>query len=377
MKYLLRIPARINMLGNGLDACEPDLYTLTSAVRLYAWCIIEPSDEYRLRYLSDGKTKSVINECKISDEQDLQILGDDPFKLMKAPILRLIKESKEFSDKFWHQPMTLSLWTDVPRQSGLGGSSLLMLNTFAALRAFYNLCRHKHNDYFLSEMTQRTEEHQLGIYCGYADRYIPLFGGLAYVDYRGKYFHKDYKKEPLPTYERLEKYVPTLPLLVISSGVEHHSGDVHSVMKAKYEEEFAQIRNGNSKDSFMVSKFAEMGDCVWQGKIALLENDWQTFGKLLEKNQSLINEVMKYCGFTEGAGSANEFLIEAAKKSGALGAKLTGAGGGGSVFALTEPGREDILAEQVLELAHSNGLTKATTYKCDIDPDGCVVQKID
>lgn len=51
--------------------------------------------------------------------------------------------------------------------------------------------------------------------------------------------------------------------------------------------------------------------------------------------------MMTYCGFEDGAGWANNLLIDVARQNGALGAKLTGAGGGGSVFALPEPGKEN------------------------------------
>ena len=76
----------------------------------------------------------------------------------------------------------------------------------------------------------------------------------------------------------------------------------------------------------------------------------------------LVDRMMEYCGFTEGAGRANNLLIDAAMHNGALGAKLTGAGGGGSVFALVRPGDETRVADCMLHAAHENGLDRANVF---------------
>jgi len=71
---------------------------------------------------------------------------------------------------------------------------------------------------------------------------------------------------------------------------------------------------------------------------ALKENDLETLGDLMNINHALLY----------GAGVSDEsleWLINAARKAGALGAKLTGAGGGGCMIALTRNER----LEQVLE----------------------------
>lgn len=70
----------------------------------------------------------------------------------------------------------------------------------------------------------------------------------------------------------------------------------------------------------------------------MLAGDMTRFGRLMNDNHRLVDEMMVYCGFSDGADWGNNLLIETALKDGALGAKLTRAGGGGSVFALTRPG---------------------------------------
>jgi len=102
--------------------------------------------------------------------------------------------------------------------------------TFGGLRALYDLDPRIHNDYVLAELTQRVEAKELGITAGYADRYIPFFGGIAYLDYRHKLHQKMLHEEPYTTYERLDHWVDEL----VSSGLEHDSGDVHGRMRPRY-----------------------------------------------------------------------------------------------------------------------------------------------
>jgi galactokinase len=115
---------------------------------------------------------------------------------------------------------------------------------------------------------------------------------------------------------------------------------------------------------------------AWQGKIALLANDLQTFGDLMNENHRLVNEMMAYCCFEDGAGWANNLLIDTALANGALGAKLTGAGGGGSIFALTRPGQEGRLMELWRQTASSAGLDQARIYRPHISKRGLVVEEV-
>ena len=84
--------------------------------------------------------------------------------------------------------------------------------------------------------------------------------------------------------------------------------------------------------------------------------------------------MMFYCGFKDGAGSVNNEFIDAALANGALGAKLTGAGGGGSVFALVEPGQETSLMSVWENKARKMGLKRAVVYQVKINSDGLKVE---
>jgi galactokinase len=290
--------------------------------------------------------------------------------LVKGAINQLYKHSPEFRRKYTSQGVHIAVWSDVPRQSGLGGSSLYVLLTLTGLRQVYTLDPRTHNDYVLAELAQRAEALELGITCGFADRYVPLFGGLAYIDYRGKLHHQPQEEEPFATYERLDDYLPrdplnncpSLPLVVACTGLRHDSGDVHSQMRPRYLEEHATWNERGGEPPTMVKLMRAAWQTAWKGKIALLKGDLETFGELMNENHLLVDRMMNYCGFPDGAGWANNLFIQEARKHGALGAKLTGAGNGGSVFALVRQGEEQSLAEVWHKAALRAGLDQAWVY---------------
>ena len=64
------------------------------------------------------------------------------------------------------------------------------------------------------------------------------------------------------------------------------------------------------------------------GKRAFLDKEWDVLGELMVENHDIQRDL-------GGSGPENERLIQAALDGGALGAKLAGAGGGGTIIALT------------------------------------------
>jgi galactokinase/mevalonate kinase-like predicted kinase len=386
--YQLAAPARINILGNPGDANEGAYATISAAVEPFAGARIEPDGGWWLeslpippagwRWAADdcpGEAGAAVEQVRFTPA-DLPLRFNGQLGLMKSALNRLYGFSAELRDKLPRQGMHIQAWSCVPRQAGLGGSSLYVLLTLAALRQFYDLDRRVHNDYILAELTQNAEEQELGIACGFADRYVPLFGGLAYLDFRGKLVHQPIRQEPLVTYERLENYAADLPLVAITTGVQHDSGDVHGRMRPRFVREHLKWqRNGGSRPE-IVRLMQSAYECAWRGKIALLEGDLETFGQLMGDNHRLVDEMMSLCGFEDGAGWANNLCIRAALEAGALGAKLTGAGGGGSVFALARPGQEESLAEALRQAARQAGLDQAVVFTPRICRQGLVVEAV-
>ena len=244
-----------------------------------------------------------------------------------------------------------------------------MLAVLAALRELYDLDRRRCNDYVLAEIAQRAEEQEMGIVCGFADRYAPLFGGIAYLSYHGKLWHEALGEEPYVAYERLDPYVPQLRFCVATTGVQRDSGAVHAPMRARYLEERRRGRG------LLLDLARRLGETAWRGKIALLAGDLAAFGAQIDRNQELVDAMMCECGFAAGAGEEVRVLIAAAREAGALGAKLTGAGGGGAIFALPQPGREEHLADMLRAAARRQGLERSEVFVLSVARQGLVVSR--
>jgi galactokinase/mevalonate kinase-like predicted kinase len=379
MIYKLRVPARINILGNPSDANEGDFATISAAVDIYAHAKIEeikPAGHIileQLKITQNGLEPTHKLELTI---QDFPLPYTGKLDLVKGAVNRLFKYSNEFREKIHAQGFKLSTWTEVPRQSGLGGSSLFVILALSGLRALYKLDSCSHNDYILAELTQRVEAKELNITAGYADRYVPLFGGIAYLDYRGKLHQKSIHDEPYTTYEKLDPWVDDLPLLTISSGLVRDSGDVHGKMRPKYLQEYDLWVSNGGEIPPMVKFMRSAWETAWRGKIALLHKDWASFGGLMNQNHAAVDRMMTYCGFVDGAGWANNLLIKTALENGAYGAKLTGAGSGGSVFAITKPDSMDVLRASWESAANQSGLDNAQIYQPRISRRGLVIESI-
>ena len=364
----LTIPGRINILGNPGDANEGDFGVLSAAIEIRAQASLEPAVGINFQ-----QTDSRIPQAHFPlPEEPLEY--DGKFDLLKGAFNRLRAYSPEFSHKLKEHGFSLKIRSSVPRQSGFGGSSLFVLLTLAGLRELYNLDRCQHNDYVLSELAQRVEARELGITAGYADRYVPLFGGLAYVDYRSKLFQNEFQSEPYATYERLDDLAPPLNFLAVSTGVRHNSGNVHGRMRPRYLQEHNVWQQRGGEPPAMVRYMVSAWECAWKGKIRLLQNDLPAFGELINENHRIVDEMMHYCGFTDGAGWANNLFIDSALKNKALGAKLTGAGGGGSVFALVRPGEEQTLTQAWQSLANEHNLKDARIFNLKIARRGLIIE---
>ena len=212
--------------------------------------------------------------------------------------------------------------TEIPMQAGLAGSTALIAAVYGAVAKFLGRTE---NPYTISENIRRIEYDILGVICGFQDQHMAVFGGLNYMDFRGKGSHLPVGEQPLATVEPLAALAPkSLPFVLAHTGVKHHSGQAHKPVRQRWLESDPEVRRDYDE---VVPGLAR------DGKRALLAADWETFAALMNQNQ----EVQRRLG---ASGEAVDALVEVALANGALGAKLAGAGQGGTVLALTfEPER--------------------------------------
>ncbi len=343
---IVSAPGRVNILGNPTDALEGAYAVISAAISLRAYVKVK-----------EGK-------------KNLLPLFESCLQVLKTYFPEEYSHVKEDS-------LETEYWTEIPREAGLASSTALMVAFMHGIREYFNLSKKKLNDYILAELVQRAEE-AAGITCGYADRYVCTMGGLAYMDFRGKLYHKPLRKEPLATYERLDQYVDYIPLIIAYLGVRRDSGSVHKKFRSAYMAELKLVKEGklDPKKAKILRAMRIVGLTAVKGKYALLEENWEEFGRLMNINHKWVNIAMKLAGFEHGAGYYNNSVINYALRNGALGAKLSGAGGGGSVIILTEPDKEKVLAEKLENYMKSLGLASSKVYFFKLSKEGAKTEEI-
>ena len=204
--------------------------------------------------------------------------------------------------------------SEIPLRSGLAGSTALVVALVQALLAWQG---ESISRYRLAERARYIELNYLKVVCGYQDAYMCTFGGLNYLDLRGKQFYRNAEAELFATVEPLAEYVDELPFVLAYTGVQHSSGAVHRPLRERWLE----------GERLVVDSYKRISEIARVGKKALLLADWTTLGRLMNENHAIQRDL-------GGSGESNERLIAAALDAGALGAKLAGAGDGGTIIAL-------------------------------------------
>lgn len=309
MKVVAAAPARANLIGNPSDQYGGN--TLSCTVALHARVSIEAARGCTLVRGED--------EVRIEEPGDLEPQGD-LFDLPRAALRHL---------GIGRLDARIGLETEIPLQSGMAGSTAQLVAFLHALHAHQGRRVSRHG---LAELARDVERRALGVWCGFVDHYMTVFGGLCFVDFRGKATECD-GPAPLATVEPLADDVPVLPFVLAFTGVRHRSDSVHRPIRERWE----------AGEPEVVAAYERVAAIGQQGKRALLAADWPRLGALMNENHAIQREL-------GGSGPSNEALIDAALAAGAHGAKLAGAGDGGTiVVAWTRPDTRPL--ERALENA--------------------------
>ena len=309
-RVITSAPGRAGIIGNPTDMYGGAV--LSCSVGMRARVQLSASDE--LSFHTRGHSLS------IRGRQDLKPQGDF-FDIARAVL-----------DYLHLPPITcrVEFESEIPLRSGMAGSTALLVAMLQGMLAW--LGRYP-NPYRLAETARYVELNHLKVVCGYQDAYMCTFGGLNYMDFRGKQFYREAEAELFATIEPLSGYVRQLPFVLAYTGVQHHSGSVHKPLRERWLE----------GDPVVVKGYERISELTRLGKKALLLEDWAALGRLMNENHAIVRDL-------GGSGEANEVLIKAALDAGALGAKLAGAGDGGTIICI-HSGRDGQRLEQALRQA--------------------------
>jgi mevalonate kinase len=242
------------------------------------------------------------------------------FEPVKQVVDKVLQKSGEKSG------LNIEINSTVPVGAGLGSSAAVVVATTAATGALLDVKLSKED---IFRITYEAEKIVHGTPSG-VDPAVSTFGGALL-------FQMDTGFKPLDA-------KTDIPLVVGDTGVQRSTRvqveKVQSIM-----DKYPRVTEHMMKAA---------REIVLRAIDALKENDLETLGALMNINHALLYGV----GVSD---ESLEWLINAARKAGALGAKLTGAGGGGCMIALAR----DEKVEQVMEAIQRAGGRPFVARKTD------------
>jgi D-glycero-alpha-D-manno-heptose-7-phosphate kinase len=303
MIYRSKAPLRIGLAGGGTDVSPYcDLYggaILNATLSLYAHATIEPREDRTI--VLQGMDRR--EEQTFDNGADLGFLPiDGKLDLLKGVYNRIRKEYGWQGGGF-----RLSTFVDAPAGSGLGTSSTLVV---AIIGAFAEMLRLPLGEYDMAHLAYDIERQDLKMAGGRQDQYAATFGGVNYME-----FYKDEKVIVNPLRVK-QQYLFELEnnLLLYYTATSRESARIIEV----------QARNVTDKKEKSIEAMHQLKHQAQLMKEALL------MGKVHE-----IGEILDF-GFRQkqkmAEGISNAFIddiYEQARKAGATGGKISGAGGGG------------------------------------------------
>lgn len=246
-------------------------------------------------------------------EQTIEFGADHKYSIYES--LEMILDHLDLRDK----PMNIEVFPEVPRAMGMGGSAALAVAIIRALDKHFKLGL---GDDDVRRLSFESENIVHGGASG-IDNTVSTYGNLIM-----------YQKGTPPKMETLSLKEP-IPIVIGLSGVESMTSKM-----VKRVREQAEIF-----PQWYEKIFKQMDELAIASKEAIENRDLNQLGMIMNMNHGYLN--------TLGVSSPEvEDLIEIARNNGALGAKLTGGGGGGAMITLCD---SEKMQKRIQKKMHEKG----------------------
>ncbi|MEO8622490.1 MAG: hypothetical protein ABI625_15570 [bacterium] len=229
------------------------------------------------------------------------------------------------------------LANDFPVGAGLGGSSAAGVALAGALAELGGSSLTPHA---LASLSRDTEVDELGMAGGYQDHYAAAFGGALLLTFD----NERVAVEQIALSDRFRAALARRSVLIYT-GESRISGDTIIAVRDAYLRGERRVVNALVRMKAMALEMAAALRAEDLDALATLVGDHWTHQRALH---SAIPT------------SRIDAIVNAAARSGALGAKALGASGGGCVLAIAEDGREDELARILAPLGERLAFTVDT-----------------
>lgn len=308
-----RAPVRISFSGGGSDLThffdKQNGAVINTAISIYSHAtLIKRNDKKIIIHSLD------LNEKLLADDLNDAINQTGNFGLILS-VVKLVNPSFGFE---------LSIYSDFPMKSGLGGSATIaaaILECFNQFRIFpWNL-------YEMSELAFQAERLDLGVAGGWQDQYASVFGGFNFLEFRKDTNIIHQLKIQKNILLRLEEC-----LLLCDTGIMHESGNIHSDQK------------NEMKKSDVTDLVKSNVSLCYKMRDQLLRGDLKDFGVSMNKAWHAKRRFSSKISSPELDDIYNNAI-----ENGALGGKLLGAGGGGFFLFFVEPKNRTNLIKYINE----------------------------
>lgn len=293
---IVQTPLRVSFFGGGTDF--PAYYlaeggcVLTSSIDKYIFVMIKQRFDDFIRV---GYTKTEIVETVDQVQHEL---------IREAMRRTGIRSGVE-----------ITTMGDIPAGTGLGSSSAV---TVGALHAMYAYSSEMVLAERLAQEACQIEIETLGKPIGKQDQYISAYGGLRFLEFCPNGEVVSTRVELDPAIER--RFSESL--LLFYTGVTREAASILEEQKHKVSANGADLR--------------EIKRMAWQARADLCDGKLEAFGTLLDESWT----VKKRLASQISNGKIEE-IYQRAKKAGALGGKIAGAGGGGFLLLFCPPEKRE------------------------------------
>jgi len=291
--YRAKAPLRLSFCGGGTDVSpypeERGGVVLSTTVDKYAYASLRPRKDDRLRIRS-------LDYDIVANYHRSKLAYDGELDLVKAVARHF--EMPSGADLFIH--------SDAPPGTGLGSSSTMCV---ALVGVFMEWLNQPLTHYEIAEVTYKIEREELAIAGGRQDQYAATFGGFNYIE-----FMKDVTVvNPLRIRPEIRNELE-YSLLLCYTGQTRLSANIVA----------SQTKSFVAGKKPVVAALDRMKELTHEMKTALLTGNLTAFGKLLHVAWNEKKQLD-----TKITSSRIDNLYGLARRQGAVGGKILGAGGGG------------------------------------------------
>ncbi|MBL8232759.1 MAG: hypothetical protein JNL98_29945 [Bryobacterales bacterium] len=312
MKITSSAPCRVDLAGGTLDIWPLYLFhsnavTVNFAVNRYTRCVIETHESSKIVL----RSRDQASEETFGSIQDLK-----KAKKYKLPLLAFLVD-------FFAPDTGFVMETDSesPAGAGISGSSALIIAIASALN---KLCGTGYSIEKIREIAQNNEARIVRVPTGCQDYYPAMYGSVSAIemDCAG------IRRKPIPV--DLADFNQRIVLA--------YTGEPRNSGINNWEVNKSHI-NGDKQVHRNFDRIASISNSM---RAAIEQSDWAAAAKLLREEWS--HRKKNAPGITT---PLIDTLVDVTRKAGARGAKVCGAGGGGCVFFLVDPGTQERVSSAI------------------------------